>query len=243
MTVADPLRVVSASAARMGAVRVLLVEDEASMAASLQRGLEAEGYVVEVASDGEDGLWRATEFSFDVIVLDIMLPKMNGFMVARGLRDAGRDVPVLMLTAKNGEFDQAEALDMGADDFLSKPFSYPVLLARLRALIRRGSAQRSSVLVAGDLRVDLVAHRCWRGDTEITLTPREFALVAYLALHVGELITKQDLLRHVWGDEDSDANVVEVYIGYLRRKIDAPFGRTSIETVRGGGYRLVADGD
>ena len=212
------------------------------MANALRRGLQAEGYVVDVAHDGEDGLWQALEFDFDAVVLDLMLPKMNGFLVARGIRDAGSDVPILMLSAKDGEYDQTEALDIGADDYLAKPFSYPVLLARLRALIRRGSTSRSAVLEAGDLRVDVAEHRCWRGDIEIELSPKEFALASYLVLHAGELLHKQDILRHVWDDADSfDTNVVEVYIGYLRRKVDVPFGRRSIETVRGRGYRLNSD--
>ena len=224
-------------------MRVLIIEDDTSMAASLQKGLEAEGYIVDVAFDGQDGLWCATEFSFDAIVLDIMMPKLNGFLVVKGLREAGRTAPVLMLSAKDGEVDQTEALDMGADDFLSKPFSYPVLLARLRALIRRGSTLQTSILTAGDLQVDVVAHRCTRGGREIELTPKEFDLIAYLLLHAGKLVSKQELLRHVWSDDDTfDTNIVEVYIGYLRKKIDTPFGRSSIETVRGHGYRLADDG-
>jgi two-component system OmpR family response regulator len=224
-------------------MRVLLIEDEESMAASLRRGLEAEGYIVEHARDGEDGLWRATEFDFDAIVLDIMIPKMNGFAVTAKLRAAGREVPILMLTAKVGEFDQTEALDSGADDFLSKPFSYPVLLARLRALIRRGSTSTTSVLQLGDVRIDLAARSCHRGDEAVALTAKEFQLLAYLALHAGKVISKATLLQHVWHEgPDMDTNVVEVYVGYLRRKLDAPFGRQSIETVRGHGYRLEADG-
>jgi DNA-binding response OmpR family regulator len=224
-------------------MRVLIIEDDASMAASLQKGLEAEGYIVDVTFDGQDGLWCATEFEFDAVVLDIMMPKLNGFLVVKGLREAGRTVPVLMLSAKDGELDQTEALDMGADDYLSKPFSYPILLARLRALIRRGSTMRTSILSAGDLQIDVSAHRCTRGETEIELTPKEFELMAYLLLHAGRLVTKQELLRHVWSDDDTfDTNIVEVYVGYLRRKIDVPFGRTSIETVRGHGYRLADDG-
>src|SRR5437016_1593470 len=213
------------------------------MAASLRRGLEAEGYVVEVAADGEEGLWRAIEFDFDVVVLDLMLPKLNGFVVTERLRAAGRSVPVMMLTAKVGELDQAEALDAGADDYLSKPFSFPVLLARVRALIRRGSTARTSTLCVGDLHVDLVGHTCRRGATTLELTPREFAVLAHLALHAGDVVSKQALLRHVWDDSrEFDTNVVEVYIGYLRRKIDAPFGRSTITTVRGRGYRLRDDG-
>lgn len=222
---------------------MLVVEDEESMAASLRRGLEAEGYVVEHARDGEDGLWRATEFDFDAIVLDIMIPKMNGFAVTRNIRAAGNDVPILMLTAKMGELDQTEALDSGADDFLSKPFSYPVLLARLRALIRRGSTSTTSLIELGDLRIDMAARACFRGDVPVALTAKEFQLLAYLGLHAGEVQSKTALLHHVWHESgEMDTNVVEVYIGYLRKKVDIPFGRKSIETVRGHGYRITTDG-
>jgi DNA-binding response OmpR family regulator len=224
-------------------MRVLVVEDEESMAASLRRGLEAEGYVVEHARDGEDGLWRATEFDFDAIVLDIMIPKLNGYALTQKLRAEGSDVPILMLTAKLGELDQTEALDAGADDFLSKPFSYPVLLARLRALIRRGSTATTSLIQLGDLCVDLAARQCSRGDTPVALTAKEFQLLAYLAMHAGEVQSKSTLLQHVWHEgPEMDANVVEVYVGYLRKKIDVPFGRRSIETVRGHGYRIDPDG-
>ena len=241
-----PARIVAATAVhqRRGTVqtmRVLIVEDEPSMANSLRVGLESEGYIVDVSHDGIDGLWRATEFSYDAMVLDLMLPGLNGFLVARRLRAAGRDVPILMLSAKDGDLDQAEALDTGADDFLGKPFSYPLLLARIRALIRRSSSRLSSVVEVGDLRVDVSAHRCWRGDVEIELTAREDALLEYLAHRAGDVVGKAELLRHVWPDEDTDVNAVEVYIGYLRRKIDTPFGRTTIETVRGRGYRLAVD--
>ncbi|MCU1396395.1 MAG: response regulator with CheY-like receiver domain and winged-helix DNA-binding domain [Ilumatobacteraceae bacterium] len=222
-------------------MRILIVEDEALMAESLQMGLEAEGYVVEVARDGIDGLWRASEFAFDAMVLDIMLPGLNGFVVAERLRRAGRQLPILMLTAKNGDFDQAEALDTGADDFLSKPFSFPVLLARLRALIRRGSNGRTAVVTVGDLHIDTSQHRCWRGATNIELTSKEFALLIYLVHRENEVVTRPEILHHVWdGKDDFDTNIVDVYIGYLRRKIDTPFGRSSIETLRGTGYRLVS---
>jgi two-component system OmpR family response regulator len=223
-------------------VKVLVVEDEVSMALSLRHGLEAEGYQVDVSHDGLDGLWRATEFDFDAILLDIMLPGLNGFLVARRLREIGRTTPIMMLTAKSGDLDQAEALDLGADDYLAKPFSYPLLLARLRALIRRGSTRQTATFTVGDLRLDISAHRCWRGDEAVDLTPKEFALLAYLAHREGEAVTKPELLHHVWDDDAIDTNVVEVYVGYLRRKIDTPFGRTSLETVRGSGYRLVAQG-
>ena len=212
------------------------------MAGSLQRGLVAEGYLVDVAFDGEAGLEKALDVDYDAIVLDVMLPLRNGFSVVAELRAAGHDTPVLMLTAKDGELDQTEALDAGADDYVTKPFSYPVLLARLRALLRRSGPQLSSSLVAGDLRVDVAAHRCWRGDSEIELTPREFALLSFLMLRVGQAVTKTDLVDHVWDVAfGADTNVVEVYIGYLRRKVDAPFGRSSLQTVRGVGYRLVPD--
>jgi DNA-binding response OmpR family regulator len=220
-------------------VRILIVEDELSMANSLARGLEAEGYAVDVALDGQDGLARARQHPYDAVVLDLMLPKLNGYAVTKALRDAGERVPVLMLTAKQGEFDQTEALDTGADDFLSKPFSYPVLLARLRALIRRGGASQGAVLVNGDLRLDSRDHRCWRGDEEVTLTPREFALLMYLMHRPGETVSKNELLDHVWDPSaERDPNVVEVYVGYLRRKLDRPGEQSHIETIRSFGYRL-----
>ena len=223
-------------------MRVLIVEDDVSMAGSLQRGLLAEGYLVDVAHDGAQGLETALGADYDAIVLDVMLPKRNGFSVVAELRAAGLATPVLMLTAKDGEWDQAEALDAGADDYVTKPFSYPVLLARLRALLRRSTTQLSAVLGVGNLRVDVAAHRCWRGDVEVDLTPREFALLSYLMLRPGEAVSKVELVDHVWDTAfNADTNVVEVYVGYLRRKIDAPFGRNSLQTVRGVGYRLTAD--
>jgi two-component system OmpR family response regulator len=222
-------------------VRILIVEDETAMARSLERGLTAEGYGVEVAADGETGLSLAVSVPYDAIVLDLMLPKMNGYAVTKAIRDAGINVPVLMLTAKQGEFDQTEALDTGADDFLSKPFSYPVLLARLRALIRRGGSSKGAVLSCGDLRLDTREHRCWRGETEVLLTPRELSLLDYLLHRPGQAVSKSELLDHVWNQaDDRDPNVVEVYIGYLRRKLDHPDGLSHVETVRSFGYRLVA---
>ena len=222
-------------------MRVLIVEDDPSMATSLRRGLEAEGYAVDVAADGEDGLWHATEHDFDVIVLDIMLPRLNGYQLVTELRRRERSTPVLMLTAKDGEWDQAEALDAGADDYLAKPFSYPVLLARLRALIRRSAGRADPVLAVGDLRLDTTSHQCWRADTAIELTAREFALLEYLALRAGAVVSKTELIDHVWDQaRDHDLNVVEVYVGYLRRKIDAPFAEPLLHTVRGSGYRLAA---
>jgi DNA-binding response OmpR family regulator len=221
------------------AVRILIVEDEVSMARSLARGLAEEGYTVDVAFDGADGLARASTEPYDAIVLDLMLPKLNGFAVTAALRQAGTRVPVLMLTAKQGEFDQTEALDTGADDFLSKPFSYPVLLARLRALIRRGGSPQGAVLSHGDIRMDTRERRCWRDGEEVPLTAREFALLEYLLHRAGEPVPKADLLQHVWDpSDDRDANVVEVYIGYLRRKLDRPGERSHIDTVRSAGYRL-----
>ena len=226
-----------------GPVRVLIVEDDPSMAASLRIGLQAEGYAVEVSSDGDDGLWRATEETFDVVLLDIMLPGRNGYQVVSELRARGSHVPVLMLTAKSGEWDQAEALDSGADDYLAKPFSYPVLLARLRALIRRSAGRSDPTVVVGDLRLDTVSRQCWRGDEVVDLTAKEYTLLEYLALRAGAVVSKVELVEHVWdAARDPDTNVVEVYMGYLRRKIDAGRDQPLLHTVRGAGYRLAADG-
>jgi DNA-binding response OmpR family regulator len=223
-------------------VRVLVVEDEAALAEAIGRGLRAEGFEVELTHDGLDGLWRARERPYAAIVLDILLPGMNGFAVCRTLRQEGVWTPILVLTAKDGEWDEAEALDIGADDFLSKPFSFVVLVARLRALARRGGAPRPALLTAGDLVLDPATHTCVRGGTPVDLTPREMALLAALLARPGEVVAKADLLRRVWGDDFAgDANVVEVYVGYLRRKLDTPFGRRSLQTVRGAGYRVVAD--
>jgi two-component system OmpR family response regulator len=223
-------------------LRILVVEDERRLAGALKRGLEAEGYAVDVAPDGSEGLWRARERAYDAMVLDIMLPGANGFQVCATLRQEGNWTPILMLTAKDGEYDEAEALDTGADDFLSKPFSYVVLLAHIRALIRRGANQRPSILSVGDLRLDPATRSVRRSDQPVQLTAREFALLEYLMRHAGEVVSKTELLEHVWDiGDDGDPNVVEVYIGYLRRKIASPSGVHSIETVRGAGYRL-ADG-
>ncbi|MDQ1418390.1 MAG: hypothetical protein QOJ52_352 [Acidimicrobiaceae bacterium] len=224
-------------------MRILVVEDERLLAGALKRGLEAEGYAVDVAPDGQEGLWRAREQSYDAMVLDIMLPGMNGFQICATLREEDNWTPILMLTAKDGEYDEAEALDTGADDFLSKPFSYVVLLAHLRALMRRGVRQRPAVLAVGDLRLDPASRSVDRGGEPLRLTAREFAVLEYLMRHPGEVVSKADLLEHVWDfGYEGDPNVVEVYVGYLRRKIDAPFGRHTIETARGAGYRL-ADGE
>ncbi|HET6715055.1 MAG TPA: response regulator transcription factor [Actinomycetota bacterium] len=224
-------------------MRVLVVEDETTLAEGLRRGLEAEGFAADVAYDGVDGLHMARERPYDAIVLDIMLPGMNGYRVCAALREAGVWTPILMLTAKDGEYDEAEALDTGADDYVTKPFSYVALVARLRALIRRGSAERPSVLEAGDLRFDPGARRAWRGETEVRLTAREASLLEFLLRHAGEVVSKSEILEHVWDDRfEGDLNIVEVYMRHLRNKLDRPFGRASIETLRGAGYRLVADG-
>jgi DNA-binding response OmpR family regulator len=223
-------------------MRLLVVEDDKRLASAVKRGLEAEGYAVDVAFDGTDGKWLATEQDYDAIVLDIMLPGLNGYRVCEDLREAGNWTPILMLTAKRGEYDEAEALDTGADDFLSKPFSFVVLLARLRALLRRGTRERPAVMNVGDLRVDPAARRVWRGDQEVRLTTREYAVLEYLVRHAGTVVEKGQLLEHVWDfDFEGDPNIVEVYVGRLRRKIDEPFGVSSIETVRGAGYRMNVD--
>lgn len=225
-------------------MRVLVVEDEARLALYLRRGLEAEGYAVDVAQDGEEGLWLARTQPYDVILLDIMLPRRNGYQVCTDLRSEGNWTPVLMLTAKDGEYDIAEALDTGADDYLTKPFSFVVLAARVRALVRRGASPRPAVLTVDGLRLDPAAHRCWRDGEEVELTAKEFALLEHLMRHPGEVHSKLDILAAVWDfGFDGDPNIVEVYIGYLRRKIDAPFGARLIETVRGVGYRLLGEPD
>ena len=224
-------------------MRVLVVEDEARVAAAVKRGLEAEGYAVDVAGSGTDGQWLAEENPYDIIILDIMLPGISGYELCERLRAQGIWTPILMLTAKEGELDEAHALDTGADDFLTKPFSFVVLLARVRALLRRGKGARPTRLEAGDLRLDPAAHRCWRGGEEVRLTAREFAVLDYLLRHAGDVVAKAAILENVWDfNFDGDPNIVEVYVRHLRKKIDEPFGRHAIETVRGAGYRLAADG-
>jgi two-component system OmpR family response regulator len=224
-------------------MRILVVEDDQQLAGSIKRGLEAEGFTADVAVDGAEGLWRACESDYDTIVLDIMLPGLNGYRVCAELRAAGNWTPILMLSAKDGELDVAEALDTGADDYLSKPFSYVVLVARLRALLRRGGRERPAVLEAGDLRLDPAGHRVWRGDREVPLTRRQFSVLEYLMRRAGEPVSKSDILDHVWDFAfDGDPNIVEVYIRHLRRKIDEPFGRQAIQTIRLVGYRLDPDG-
>lgn len=223
-------------------MRLLIVEDEKRLALALAKGLTAEGFAVDVVHNGAEGLHRATESDYDLIILDIMLPGMNGYRVCAALRAAGQETPVLMLTAKDGEYDEAEGLDTGADDYIGKPFSYVVLLARIRALLRRRTRGGARVLRIGDLVVDPGTHTCRRGDREIVLTAKEFAVLEYLAVRAGEVVSKADILRHVWDFAyDGDPNIVEVYISALRRKIDAPFGCRTILTVRGAGYRLAAD--
>ncbi|MBA3991279.1 MAG: response regulator transcription factor [Propionibacteriales bacterium] len=224
-------------------MKVLLVEDERRLAETLRRGLTADGFMVDVAHDGADGLWLAKSNPYDVVVLDIMIPKLNGYDVCRAMRAASVWTPVLMLTAKDGEHDQVDAFDLGADDYLTKPFSFLVLVARLRALVRRGRPERPTVLYAGDLSLDPAAHIVTRADNTIALTPREFAVLHFLIRHKGDVVSKSEILQGVWDTYyDGDDNVVEVYVGYLRKKIDQPFNRSSIQTVRGAGYRLASDG-
>jgi two-component system, OmpR family, response regulator len=224
-------------------VRVLLVEDEVPLAETVRRGLVAEGFVVDIRHDGVTGLHAAEDAPYDVIVLDIMLPGLNGYDVCRRLREANIWTPILMLTAKDGEYDQVDAFDLGADDYLTKPFSFVVLVARLRSLIRRGAPERPTSLAAGDLTLDPGTRDVRRGGVDISLTPREFGLLHYLMRQRGVVVSKLEILESVWDlHYDGDDNVVEVYIGYLRRKIDQPFGRKAIETVRGAGYRLEGNG-
>jgi len=221
------------------ASRILVVEDEPFLGEAVRDGLVAEGFEVTLVTTGTAGLERGQDATFDAIVLDILLPVLNGFAVCESLRLAGVTTPILMLTAKDGELDEAEALDTGADDFLRKPFSFVVLVARLNALLRRGQRTKPASMEAGDLSVDPSSYRAIRGDVGVDLTPREFALLTALMASPGEAIAKHELLAEVWGPSfEGDPNIVEVYVGYLRRKIDQPFGRQSIQTVRGIGYRL-----
>lgn len=224
-------------------MRVLVVEDEVHLAESIRQGLTVEGFNVDVVHNGVDGLWSGTENRYDAIVLDIMLPELNGYAVLEQLRAREVWTPVLMLTAKDGELDQADAFDIGADDYLTKPFSFLLLVSRLRALIRRGAPERPVVLTAGDLSLDPARRRVRRGDFDIHLTPREFAVLEFLMRHCGDAVTKTEILENVWDTYyEGDSNVVEVYVGYLRRKIDVPYGRQAIETVRGSGYRIEPGG-
>jgi len=223
-------------------VRLLIVEDEVRLASALQRGLSNEGFTVDLAHTGPEGLHLAQEHAYDALILDIMLPGLSGYRIIEHLRAGENWVPILMLTAKDGEYDEADALDIGADDYLTKPFSFVVLLAKIRALLRRGAPERPPVLSAGSLRLDPATRRVTRDDNEINLTAREYALLEYLMRRRDEVVTKTELLDHVWdAGADTDPNVVEVYVGYLRRKIDQPFGQRSLQTVRGAGYRLAGN--
>jgi len=224
-------------------VRLLVVDDDTRLLQALRRGLRAEGFAVDAAADGVEAQWYARENSYDAMVLDVMLPGLNGYELCAALREAGDWTPILMLTAKSGSDDEALALDTGADDFLSKPFSYVVLVARLRALLRRGSGERPSVLVAGDLSLDPASHVVTRAGTPIGLTPRQFALLEFLLRRAGEVVSKAEILEHVWDFAfEGDPNIVEVYVRQLRLRIDEPFGRKSLQTVRLVGYRLDAGG-
>ncbi|MEU8238289.1 response regulator transcription factor [Actinoplanes missouriensis] len=220
-------------------MRVLVVEDERAVAETIRDGLAAEGFTVDLAHHGVDGLWAATETphgAYDVIVLDIMLPRLNGYEVCRQLRERGVWTPILMLTAKDGEYDQADALDLGADDYLIKPFSFVVLVARLRALIRRGAPERPAVLRSGEVTLDPAAREVRLGATPVAMTPREFAMLEFLMRHPGQTMSRTAILENVWDAAfDGDPNIVDVYIGYLRKKI----GRETIETVRGTGFRVI----
>jgi DNA-binding response OmpR family regulator len=224
-------------------MRILLVEDEVELAESIREGLTTEHFAVDVMHTGPDGLWAASEHPYDVVVLDIMLPGLSGYEVCRQLRARQVWTPILMLTAKDGDHEQADALDLGADDYLTKPFSFVVLLARLRALTRRSARERPAILIAGDLSLDPARRRVARGDDEISVTAREFALLEFLMRHRGDVVSKRAIIDNVWDMHfEGDDNIVEVYVSYLRKKIDQPYHRTAIETVRGAGYRLAADG-
>jgi DNA-binding response OmpR family regulator len=223
--------------ATLGGMRVLVVEDEARLATALQRGLQSEGFAVDVAPDGPTGLELARHGEYDAMILDVMLPGLSGYRVVRALRAEEHWLPVLMLSAKDGEHDQADGLDCGADDYLTKPFSYVVLLARLRALLRRGAPERPTVLTVGEVSLDPARRRVTVSGSEVVLTTREYGLLQYLMRRGGDVISKTELLDHVWdASEETAPNAVEVYVGYLRRKL----GRDVLETVRGAGYRLVA---
>lgn len=224
-------------------MRILIVEDEAKMASLIRRGLAKEGMAADVAGSGEDALWMAEATDYDAIVLDVMLPGIDGFEVCQRLRAAGVWSPILMLTARDAVADRVAGLDRGADDYLTKPFSYAELLARLRALFRRGSKERPTELQVGDLRLDPATRRVWRAEVEIGLSPKEFALLETLMRRPGQPLSRFQLLEHAWDYEyENRSNVVDSYIRFLRRKIDRPFGIESIETVRGVGYRLREDG-
>jgi two-component system OmpR family response regulator len=223
-------------------MRILVVEDSLKMASLLKRGLEEEGHAVDVARTGTDAVWMAQAAEFDAIVLDVMLPELDGIEVSRRIREAGVWAPVLMLTARDAVEDRVAGLDAGADDYLPKPFSFAELLARLRALVRRGAAERPAVLEVGDLRLDPATRQAWRGDTEVSLSAKEFALLETFMRRPGQVLSRYQLLEHAWDYAyENRSNVVDVYVRYLRGKIDRPFGRDSLETVRGVGYRLRKD--
>jgi two-component system OmpR family response regulator len=225
-------------------MRVLVVEDDVKMAALIRRGLVEDGHGADVAATGEDALWMAQAHPYDAIVLDVMLPRLNGFETCRELRNAGVWAPVLMLTARDAVEDRVSGLDAGADDYLTKPFSFAELLARLRALARRGGVERPTVVEVGDLRLDPAARRVWRGEHELHLSPKEFALLETFMRRPGQALSRLQLLEHAWDFAyENRSNVVDVYVRYLREKIDRPFGSDSIETVRGVGYRLRGDGE
>ena len=224
-------------------MRVLIVEDEPKLAALVARALREEGHPADVASHGKDALWMANAAPYDAIVLDVMLPDLDGFEIVRRLRAREVWTPVLMLTARDAVADRVGGLDAGADDYLTKPFSFEELLARLRAVARRGPVERPVVLAAGDLRLDPAAHRAWRGDVELDLSTREFALLELFIRHAGQTLTRLQLLEGAWDMAfENRSNVVDVYVRYLREKVDRPFGKQSLETVRGVGYRLREDG-
>jgi DNA-binding response OmpR family regulator len=222
-------------------MRILVVEDDQLLATSLQTGLTADGYSVDVAGDGIEGLYLATENDYDAVILDVLLPGLNGYRVCRQLREQQADAPVLMLTAKSGSWDEAEGLDTGADDYMVKPFHYPVLLARLRALLRRGPARLPPILAHGRLRLDPASHHCSLDGETLELTPKEFALLRFFLANPAAAHSNQDLLGHVWGETDADHNVVQVYVSALRRKIDRPGQLSFLRTVRGVGYQLADD--
>ena len=224
-------------------MRILVVEDEPKMAALVARALREEGHAADISANGEDALWMAEAAPYDAIVLDVMLPGLDGVEVLRRLRDKGVWTPVLLLTARDAVRDRVGGLDAGADDYLTKPFSFDELLARLRAVARRGPVERPTTLEVGDLRLDPGAHRAWRGDTELDLSTREFALLELFMRNPGQTLTRVQLLDGAWDMSfESRSNIVDVYLRYLREKVDRPFGRDSLETVRGVGYRLREDG-
>jgi two-component system OmpR family response regulator len=231
----------SGSDGRLCAVKLLVVEDDEKIGNAVARGLRAEGFTVELVADGDEGLWRAQEGSYDLVILDIMLPGTNGYRICSTLRAQDDWTPILMLTAKDGDLDEAEGLDTGADDYLTKPFSFPVLVARVKALLRRAGGRDPVSLEVGDLRLDPAGRRAFRGDVEVPLTTRELDVLEFFVRRPEIVLSKEDVLAGVWEFEfDGDPNIVEVYVGRLRRKLDEAPGTTAIETVRGAGYRLVA---